>query len=54
MVRLIDYDDLSICDMCEDYYCDFHDKHFYDCECELEIWAEFNARFKNEEDEGDE
>jgi len=48
MVRLIDHDDLSICDLCEDYICDFHDKHFYDCECELEMWAGFNHGFEDE------
>jgi len=49
MTRLIDYDDLSMCDLCEDYICDFHQVHFYDCDCQLEMWAEFNARFEEAE-----
>ena len=29
--RLISYDDLTTCEMCEDYWCPYHDKHFADC-----------------------
>jgi len=39
-VRLIEYSDLDICDMCEDYWCRKHEVHFYDCSCRLRIWAD--------------
>ena len=42
MVRLIDYEDLEVCDLCEDYICMFHQVHFEECDCQLKIWAEAN------------
>jgi hypothetical protein len=26
--------------MCEDWWCTYHDEHFYDCECILEEWMD--------------
>ena len=45
MPRLITYDDLSICDMCEDFWCKFHNKHFYDCTCQFKWeWEECHLK----------
>jgi len=28
------------CEMCEDWWCDFHSLHVYDCTCLLEDWVQ--------------
>jgi len=45
-IRLISYDDLDKCELCEDYWCNFHEMHFYDCSCQLEDWYEFNQKLE--------
>ena len=43
-IRLIEYDDLTPCEMCEEPVCNFHEVHFADCSCELKMWYEDNLR----------
>lgn len=43
-IRLIEYDDLTACEMCEEPVCNFHKVHFADCSCELKMWYEDNLR----------
>ena len=40
--RLVEYEDATEirCEMCEDWWCVYHDEHFYDCECILEEWMD--------------
>jgi hypothetical protein len=47
-VRLIAYEDLTRCEMCEDAWCGFHEKHFYDCDCQLEEWYEYNQKLEED------
>ncbi|ANS03242.1 hypothetical protein [uncultured Mediterranean phage uvDeep-CGR2-KM18-C74] len=33
-------DDLIRCEMCEDWWCEMHKVHFYDCSCVLSYWLD--------------
>ncbi len=40
--RVITRDDLAVCELCEDYFCEFHRVHFFECDCVLEEWQDLD------------